>query len=78
MVCAPRQFENGAKIGDVCREMGVSDVTFHRWRKQYAMLGIPELRRLKPLEEESGRLNPSLPNGRSFQPSSQKVRLVPD
>jgi len=56
IVYALRQVENGAKIGDVCRELGVSDVTFHRWRKQYAGLGIPELRRLKLLEEENGRL----------------------
>lgn len=53
IVYALRQVENGAKVGDVCRELGVSDVTFFRWKKQYAGLGIPELRRLKQLEEEN-------------------------
>jgi hypothetical protein len=33
--------------------MGVSDVTFYRWRKLYANLGVAEIRRLKQLEEDN-------------------------
>jgi putative transposase len=36
--------------------MGVTDVTFYRWKKLYANLGIAEIRRLKELEEENNRL----------------------
>jgi putative transposase len=51
-----RQVEAGAKIGDVCRQMGVSQQTYFRWKKQYAGLGVSELRRLKQLEEENSSL----------------------
>ena len=36
--------------------MGVSEQTFHRWKKKYAGLGPGELRRLRKLEEENFRL----------------------
>ena len=41
---ALRQVEGGKKIGDVCREMGVSQQTFYTWKRRYAGLGISELR----------------------------------
>ena len=36
--------------------MGVSEPTFYRWKKQYAGMGINEVRRLKQLDEENRRL----------------------
>jgi putative transposase len=33
--------------------MGVSEQTFYRWKKQYAGMGVGEIRRLKQLEEEN-------------------------
>jgi len=53
IVYALRQVEAGTKIGEVCRQLGVSEQTYFRWKKQYAGLGLPELRRLKQLEEEN-------------------------
>jgi len=53
IVYALRQVGEGAKIGAVCRELGVSEQTYFRWKKQYAGLGMPEIRRLKQLEEEN-------------------------
>ena len=53
IVYALRQVAEGSKIGDVCRQLGVSDQTYFRWKKQYAGLGMPEIRRLKQLEEEN-------------------------
>ena len=35
------------------RKMGVSEQTFYRWKKQYAGMGVGEIRRLKQLEEEN-------------------------
>ena len=43
-------------MGDVCREMGVSQATFYVWRKQYAGLSLTELRELRQLREENNRL----------------------
>ena len=56
IVYALRQVEGGAKIGEVCRELGVTEMTYFRWKKQYAGLGMPELRRLKLLEDENATL----------------------
>jgi putative transposase len=53
---ALRQAASGTPIGEITRKMGVTDVTFYRWKKLYANLGIAEIRRLKELEEENNRL----------------------
>ena len=53
---ALRQAESGTPVGDVCRQLGVSDATFYTWKKKYAHLGVSELRRLRQLEDENARL----------------------
>ena len=53
---ALRQAESGTPVKEVCRQLGVSEATFYVWRKKYASLGVSELRRLRQLEEENGRL----------------------
>ena len=53
---ALRQAEGGTPVPELCRKLGVSEATFYRWKKQYAGLGIAEIRRLKQLEEENRRL----------------------
>ena len=39
-----------------CRKMGVSEPTFYRWKKQFVGMGVPEIRRLKQLEDENSKL----------------------
>lgn len=51
-----RQVESGVPVEEACRKLGVSQQTFYRWKKKYAGLGVPELRRLKLLEEENKKL----------------------
>ena len=46
----------GAKIAEVCRRHGISEVTFHRWRQKYGGLQVSEARRLKALEDENRQL----------------------
>lgn len=53
---ALRQAETGTTVAEVCRKMGISDAPFYNWKKKYGGLGVGELRRLKPLEEESRQL----------------------
>ena len=53
---ALRQAESGTPVGDVCRQLGVSEATFYAWKKKYAHLGVSELRRLRQLEDENNRL----------------------
>lgn len=56
IVFALKQAENGVKVDEVCRKMGISEPTFYNWKKKYGGLGVNELRRLKQLEEENQRL----------------------
>ena len=56
IIYALRQVDGGRKIADVCRELGVSEQSYHRWKKQYAGMGVSELRKLKKLEEEKASL----------------------
>ena len=51
-----KQVEGGRRICEVCRELGVSEQTYHRWKKQYGGMGVSELRRLKQLEDENASL----------------------
>lgn len=50
------QAEAGIAITELCRKYGVSEATFYAWRKKYGGLTASELRRLKQLEEENGKL----------------------
>jgi putative transposase len=56
IVKAIQEHENGRKAEDICRELGVSTVTFYKWRQKYAGLQVAELRRMKELEEENSKL----------------------
>ena len=51
-----RQAEEGTSVEEVCRKAGISQQTFYRWKKLYGGLMPSEMKRLKQLEEENGRL----------------------
>ena len=48
-----RNVEGGKAIAEVCREHGVSEQSVYRWRTKYGGMDVPDLRRLKQLEEEN-------------------------
>ena len=56
IVAALKKAESCVSVADVCRQTGVTEMTFYRWKRKYAGLGIAELRRLKLLEEENRKL----------------------
>ena len=56
IVRAIQEHDQGKKAEEICREMGVSPASFYTWKKQYAGFGIAELRELRQLREENGRL----------------------
>jgi putative transposase len=43
-------------MADAIRQVGVSEVTFYRWRKEYGGMKADQLKRLKELEKENERL----------------------
>lgn len=51
-----KQAEEGTAVAEVCRKAGISEATFYNWRKKYAGLMPSEMKRLKQLEEENGKL----------------------
>jgi len=51
-----KQAEEGTSVAEVCRKAGISEATFYNWRKKYAGLMPSEMKRLKMLDEENGRL----------------------
>jgi putative transposase len=53
---ALRQAESGTAVADVCRQLGISEATFYVWKKKYGSLGATELRELRQLREENGKL----------------------
>ncbi len=51
-----QQAAAGAKVADICRQHGISDATFYKWKAKYAGLTISEARRLRSLEDENRQL----------------------
>ena len=51
------QAEKGEQsIAAICREHGIAENTFYRWRKAYGGMSVNEVQRLKELEKENNRL----------------------
>ena len=46
----------GGNVVHVCRQIGVTEQTYYRWRKEYGGLKVEQAKRLKELEKENGRL----------------------
>ena len=46
----------GQSIVEVCREKGISEQTFHRWKREFGMMKLDQAKRLKELEKENARL----------------------
>jgi len=56
IIKAIKQHEAGAKVDDLCRELGISNGTFYNWRSKYAGLEVNEAKRLRELESENAKL----------------------
>ncbi len=58
IVAILRQIEvelaNHKSIGQACKEAGITEQTYYRWRKEYGGLKLEQARRLKELEKENG------------------------
>ena len=52
-----QQAERGEQsVATICREQGIAEVTFYRWRKKYGGMTVSEAARLRELERENARL----------------------
>ena len=50
----------GAPVADAVRQIGVTEVTYYRWRQEYGGLKTDQVKRLKDLETENGRLRKAI------------------
>ncbi|MFZ8914291.1 MAG: transposase, partial [Pseudomonadales bacterium] len=52
IIGAIKRQEAGAKVSDLCRELGVSVGTFYNWRSKYGGLEVNEAKRLRELKSQ--------------------------
>jgi putative transposase len=51
-----KQGAEGVPVADICRKAGISQATYFNWKKKFDGVTPPEMRRLKQLEDENGKL----------------------
>ena len=51
-----KQAEAGAPVTELCREHGMSDATFYKWRAKFGGMDVSMMARMKELEDENRRL----------------------
>lgn len=51
-----KQNEQGVSVPDLCREHGMSQALFYRWRSKFGGMDASMMKRLKALEQENARL----------------------
>ena len=51
-----RQAEAGVRVVDLCRQNGISDATFYKWRSKFGGMQVPDAKRLRQLEDENALL----------------------
>lgn len=55
-----QEVESGRLVKEVCRETGISEGTYYRWKSKYGGMDVNDARRLKELEQENRRLKSAL------------------
>ena len=56
IVAALKQAELGMTVADLTRQLGISEQTFYRWKKVYSGMESDQVRELKQLQDENGKL----------------------
>ncbi len=56
IIAVLREQEAGVSTAEVCRKHGVSSATFYKWKSKFGGLEVSDVKRLRALEDENGRL----------------------
>ena len=60
IVAVLKQAEIGVPVAELIRQVGITEQTLYRWKKQYKGLETDQVRQFKQLPEENGRLKRSV------------------
>ncbi|WP_111837126.1 transposase [Actinomyces bovis] len=63
---------SGSTVAEVCRDLGASEATYHRWVKQYGSMSRSEARRFNQLQEENAKLKRLTGGSRVGKNASQR------
>jgi putative transposase len=72
IIAVLKEQELGMKVVDLCRKHGISEQTFHNWKKKYGGLTVSELGRMRELEQENSRLK------RLVADQAQDIQILKD
>ncbi|MBF0522101.1 MAG: transposase [Candidatus Omnitrophica bacterium] len=56
IIAVLKEAEAGTKTGELCRQHGISDATFYKWKAKYTGLEVSDLKKMRTLEDENRRL----------------------
>lgn len=66
-----REAEAGRKVKDLCREHGISEPTFYRWKSKFSGLELGDAKKLRGLEDENRRLKQLVADLAAVQPGTE-------
>ena len=70
IVAAIKKHESGIAVKEICRELGISDVTFYNWKAKYGGMEASDVARMKELEKENAELK------KMFAEASIEIRAM--
>ena len=70
IVAAIKNHESGIAVKEICRELGISDVTFYNWKAKYGGMEASDVARMKELEKEHAELK------KMFAEASIEIRAM--
>ena len=56
IVATLKQVEGGRKVKEVCRELGICENTYYRWKSKFGGMEASDIKKMKDLEDENRRL----------------------
>ena len=62
IIAVLKEAEAGTKTGELCRQHGISDATFYKWKAKYAGMEASDLKKMRTLEDENRRLKQIVAN----------------
>jgi transposase-like protein len=70
---ADQLLANGEDLASVCRTLGISESSFHRWRERYGGMNVDDAKRLKELETENATLKRLLADAEVEKAALKKI-----